>query len=87
MKNWPMEFPQKAFENEARRAPLVAQERVTRSGRPERLIICATCLKVVTTIRSLGTAIDQQACRTDHHDADTERDKTAVEPEALVSAS
>ena len=32
MKNWPMEFPQKAFENEARRAPLAAQERVTRSG-------------------------------------------------------
>src|SRR3984957_3464238 len=27
-----MEFPQKAFENEARRAPLAAQERVTRSG-------------------------------------------------------
>ena len=32
MKNWLMEFPQKAFENEARRAPLAAQERVTRSG-------------------------------------------------------
>lgn len=27
MKNWPMNFPQKAFENEARRLPLAAQER------------------------------------------------------------
>jgi hypothetical protein len=32
VKNWPMEVPQKAFENEARRPPLAAQERVTRSG-------------------------------------------------------
>jgi hypothetical protein len=32
VKNWPMEFPQKAFENETRRPPLAAQERVTRSG-------------------------------------------------------
>src|SRR6478752_1334453 len=36
---------------------------------------------------ALGTAIDQQACRIDHHDADTERDKTAVKPEALVPPS
>jgi hypothetical protein len=28
--NWPMEFPQKAFENEARRLPLASQERMSR---------------------------------------------------------
>jgi hypothetical protein len=33
VKNWPMEFPQKAFESETRQPPLAAQERVTRSGR------------------------------------------------------